>query len=354
MSSPARSPPRAVSCSAVSTSTATHRSGSVWPGSACSAPPSCWPRPRSPSATSPPGSATASRRSSPRRSRAGTGCRRLATAPATTADSPPRPDRRARRRPRPHPQAPPLGVVAGVAAPKVHALDQRPDVLVLLHDDIPLVLLDDVLGLSKLVSGSDHEAPRVGPHAFVLRPGQPDLGLAATTPAFAEEHQLLAARGALPVLRPLHHALVSGPEQHLDLGDPFVRSRHRTFATPWRGGISRASTRDSGRLVHAARTPAGRRAPGGNDQSQRSGSRNYAPGARIRTRSNDLRTRDRVHASERARTCGLVPSRFVAAVATRARAAGRMCDGSRDPLAFLPGRRSGLQAVVRASPHRAV
>src|SRR3954468_3098693 len=238
MSSPATSPPRAVSCSAASTSTATHRSGSVWPGSACSAPPSCWPRPRPPSATSPPGSATASRRSSPRRSRAGTGCRRLATAPATTADSPPRPDRRARRRPRPQPQAPALGVVAGVAAPKVHALDQRPDVLVLLHDDIPLVLLDDVLGLCKLVSGSDQEAPRVGPHAFVLRPGQPELGLAATTAAFAEEHQLLAARGALPVLRPLHHALVSGPEQALDLGDPFVRSRHRTFATPWRGGVS--------------------------------------------------------------------------------------------------------------------
>src|SRR3954454_22319685 len=253
MSSPARSPPRAVSCSAVSTSTATHRSGSVWPGSACSAPPSCWPRPRSPSATSPPGSATASRRSSPRRSRAGTGCRRLATAPATTADSPPRPDRRARRRPRPHPQAPPLGVVAGVAAPKVHALDQRPDVLVLLHDDIPLVLLDDVLGLSKLVSGSDHEARRVGPHAFVLGPGQPDLGLAATTAAFAKEHHLLAARGALPVLRPLHHALVSSPEQDLDLGDPFVRSRHRTFATPRRGGVSRARARESGRLA-ACRT----------------------------------------------------------------------------------------------------
>src|SRR3954452_22598963 len=289
MTSPARSPPRAVSCSAASTSTATHRSGSVWPGSACSAPPSCWPRPRSPSATSPPGSATASRRSSPRRSRAGTGCRRRGTAPATTADSPPRPDRRARRRPRPQPQAPALGVVAGGAAPKVHALDQRPDVLVLLHDDVPLVLLDDVLGLSKLVSESDHEAPRVGPHAFVLRPGQPDLGLAATTPAFAEEHQLLAARGALPVLRPLHHALVSGSEQDLDLGDPFVRSRHRTFATPWRGGISRARAREAGRLVHAARTPAGGGAPAGTMTLTEPGSRNAGGGARFRT-SSDLRT----------------------------------------------------------------
>jgi hypothetical protein len=59
-----------------------------------------------------------------------------------------------------------------IAAPKVHALDQRANVLVLLHDDIPVVLPYDVLGGEELVPRRDDEAPGVGRHRLVLRPGQ--------------------------------------------------------------------------------------------------------------------------------------------------------------------------------------